>query len=57
MIFYHLHQPRVKRADIIKGLVKQVVLPKWLRKDVLESYHDHTGGHASADRRVLSIMQ
>ena len=56
-ILYHLHQHSVKRADITKGLIKQVVLPKGLRKDILESYHDHTGGHARIDRLVLSIMQ
>ena len=51
-ILYHIYERRGRKLPKESKLIKQVVLPKCLRKDVLLAYHDSKvgGGHLGTDK-------
>ena len=54
-ILYHFYYPRGKGHMIDRG-IKQLVVPKSMRNDVLTSYHDDlTGCHQGEDRTFQAI--
>ncbi|KAK3100349.1 hypothetical protein FSP39_018534 [Pinctada imbricata] len=56
-LLYHLHQDRGKGLPPERSLIRQLAVPKSLRKDVLDAYHDCIagGGHQGFDRTLASI--
>ena len=65
-ILYHLYQPRVKVSKIkknsgsitdIERYVKQLVIPRCMRQDIIEAHHDCLlgGGHKGPERTYATI--
>ena len=51
-VLYHYHFPRTRRINKVKGIIRQLVVPKDLRGDVFEVYHTHNG-HFGLDKTML----
>ncbi len=56
-VLYHFYQPRTAKLIDADKLIRQLALPKVLRKDALLSYHDSPagGGHLGADRVYAAL--
>ena len=56
---YHFFQPRASRPKSDLSLIRQIVVPKALRHDVLLSYHDSLAGgaHLGVQRVYQAIKQ
>ena len=58
-ILYHWFQRRVRKVDENLRFVKQIALPRVLRKDALRSYHDGIagGGHLGVEKVKTTLYQ
>jgi len=54
-ILYHLHMTRRKRLDQVDPVLKQLVVPRSLREQVLKAYHDQNS-HVGTDKLYSTIQ-
>ena len=55
-VLLHHYQPTKKRVDEVTPLIKQVVIPICLRKEVLQEFHDNNG-HPGFDRCYVTLKE
>ena len=58
-ILYHWFQKRLRKAGQNEKWVKQIALPKVLRRDALQAYHDNNtaGGHLGIEKVMAAMKQ
>ncbi len=56
-LLYHIYQPRTKGLPKADRLIKQLALPRCLRRQVLNAFHDSVlgGAHQGFERTYLTI--
>jgi len=54
-VLYHLYNPTRRNVNTVKGITKQLAVPKPLRTQVLQAFHDDNG-HYRLDKCYMTIL-